>query len=95
MTPFKSLPYETCWQYLNCPQDMRKDCMVYQTDMKEPCWILNQTGDGCDILRACKTCPWYLKSNTEFETNPDLTTIKREETNEKKRDKKQRNMPKM
>ena len=62
MTPFKRMPYETCWQYMNCPHDMRKECIVYKTDMKESCWILNRTG-GCGILAACQHCPWFLKNN--------------------------------
>ena len=68
MSPFKKMPYDTCWQFMNCPQDMRKECVVYKTDMKEPCWILNQTG-GCGILGSCKSCPWFLKNN------PDLNKI--------------------
>jgi hypothetical protein len=65
MVPFKEMPHETCWQFMGCPQDMRKECIVYKTGMKEPCWVLNQTGAGCGILGTCKNCPWFLKNNPD------------------------------
>jgi hypothetical protein len=65
MVPFKKMPYETCWQFMNCSYDIRKECIVYKTDMKEPCWVSNQARgkDGCGMLVTCKTCPWFLKKN--------------------------------
>lgn len=63
MVPFKTLPYETCWQYMQCPQNMRVECKVYKTDMTEPCWVTNQVNGK--TLNACKTCLWYLKNNPE------------------------------
>jgi hypothetical protein len=65
MVPFKRMPYETCWQYMNCQHDLRKECIVYQTDMKVPCWISNSKKGG-GILGTCTTCPWFLKNNPEF-----------------------------
>jgi hypothetical protein len=63
--PFKRLPYETCWQFMGCQHDMRKECVVYKTDMKEPCWITYQAAGGCTILATCKSCPWFLKNNPD------------------------------
>lgn len=65
MVPFKKLEYETCWEYINCPFEMRKNCIVYKTDMKKPCWVLNQTRKSA-VLNACKTCPWFLKNNKNY-----------------------------
>ncbi len=61
--PFKRMPYETCWEFMNCLLDIRKDCVVYKTDMKEPCWVTNQNNGGSDILGTCKSCPWFQKNN--------------------------------
>jgi len=66
MSPFKRMSYDTCWQYMNCPQEMRKECVVYKTDMKEPCWVSNSK-KRYDILGTCTTCPWFLKSNPSLE----------------------------
>ena len=61
MFSFKKMSYEKCWQFMNCDIEMRKDCIVYKTGMKEPCWVLNQVG-GSGVLNACKTCQWFLKN---------------------------------
>ena len=56
---------ERCWEFMNCPQDIRKECVAYESDAKEPCWVLNQAmgRDGCAILNTCKRCPWFLKNH--------------------------------
>jgi hypothetical protein len=69
MTPFKRMPYETCWEFMNCPHNMRKECIVYKTDMNEPCWVLNQTGDRRGVLDSCKHFPWFLKNNPDLNQN--------------------------
>jgi hypothetical protein len=58
---------EHCWEFMNCPKDMRIECPAYQSESKEPCWELNQVGgkDGCGILGTCKNCPWFLKKNPD------------------------------
>jgi len=65
MTLFTIDTSEHCWEYMNCPQDIRKECLAYESDVKESCWVLNQVGgrDGCSILNTCKRCPWFLKNN--------------------------------
>ncbi len=65
MAPFKKLPYETCWQFMNCLQDMRIACIVYKTNYMMPCWIMNQVDDE-DFLCSCKSCPWFLKNNPDL-----------------------------
>jgi hypothetical protein len=58
--------HENCWEYINCPLDMRKQCLAYTSDTTEDCWILNQVGekkDKSNILSACKSCPWFLMNN--------------------------------
>jgi len=65
MVPFKQLLYETCWQVMHCPQDMRVQCIAYKTNMKEPCWVLNG-GKGHSVLGTCTHCPWFLKNNPDL-----------------------------
>lgn len=69
MTPSKKHTPEHCWNFMNCPNDVREQCVAYKSDTKEPCWVLNQVGgrDGCSILGTCKGCPWFLKNNPDFQ----------------------------
>jgi hypothetical protein len=56
---------EHCWEFMNCSQDIRKDCFAYKSDTEKECWFLNQISkrDGCNILGTCKSCPWFLNNN--------------------------------
>jgi hypothetical protein len=71
MAPFKKMAYGTCWQFMNCPIDMRVQCIVYKTNMKEPWWVSNDRS-GRSILGTYKTCPLFLKNNPEFVPTHDL-----------------------
>ncbi len=71
MNPSKNDTYENCWEFMNCPQDLTKDCFAYKSDTGDACWILNQIvkkKDRCKILDTCKRCPWFLKNNPQFGT---------------------------
>jgi hypothetical protein len=68
MTPSKKVASETCWEFMNCPLDIRKECIVYKKNAVNPCWVLNKlvVTEGCGVLPTCKNCPWFLKNNPSF-----------------------------
>jgi hypothetical protein len=59
---------ENCWEYWNCPETIKKDCLAFKSDSGKDCW--NVTKDFRPFCRTefehCGDCPWY-KIN-----NPDL-----------------------
>jgi len=50
---------------MNCSNDVRNNCVAYNSNFKEPCWVLNVVGKngGEKILASCRRCPWFLKNN--------------------------------
>ncbi len=56
-----------CWQLMNCSPHIKNKCIVYTSNSKEPCWMLNQIGNKNKnkILDSCKKCPWFIKTIIE------------------------------
>ena len=46
-----------CWDLVGCSEKDRENCDAF-TNMKEPCWIVKNTGDICKD-EDCRLCPIY------------------------------------
>jgi hypothetical protein len=52
-----------CWEYWDCPKEIRENCPAYTTDSGKDCF--NLAKDFCPKLKNdfdhCWECPWYMK----------------------------------
>lgn len=63
---------QNCWEFLECPKEIRDKCTAYQRNLGDTCWFITEnTGKGCygyDKHDGCFNCPWYKKNNPDWET---------------------------
>lgn len=56
---------KNCWEFWNCPQEIKKKCPAFQTDSGQECWLVAQ--NFCPYLkkkyRYCWECSWFQKLN--------------------------------
>ena len=53
-----------CWEFLNCPEDIRNKCEVFKLDSGKECWFLGDGKCACSNT-ACFDCDWYKKNNSK------------------------------
>ncbi len=61
---FTGTPLQNCWEFMNCPEEKREECMVYEEGWGKDCWIFIDYAAGCHSYAAhnsCLKCPWFRK----------------------------------
>ena len=49
-----------CWEYMNCEEDKRNNCMIYNYNYGDKCWIVANEIKKCKKSNTqCDKCPWY------------------------------------
>jgi hypothetical protein len=62
---------KTCWEYLECPKEVREDCEVYRLDFCSECWMIRDiktsSCPGVAELKItkCLDCPFFKSMNDE------------------------------
>lgn len=59
---------QTCWEFMKCPKDIRKECETYKLGFGGECWRLaaDTIVDGYYFYKkydGCINCPWFKKNN--------------------------------
>ena len=62
-----------CWEYWDCPKDVKEKCPAYTTNSGKECWMLTihftTQETNCPKTthkyKYCWECPWYKKMNPE------------------------------
>jgi hypothetical protein len=54
---------ESCWEYWNCPKEVRNDCPAFLTYHGTDCYDFaeNYCSKGDKEFKHCRECPWYKK----------------------------------
>ena len=72
-TTFKEDEPQNCWDFLECPKEIRDKCLAYQKKLGDTCWFIITDGEkGCHSYfkyDGCFNCPWYKKNNPNWETS--------------------------
>lgn len=58
--------FANCWQYMDCPTEIKETCEVYLANMGDQCWLLMHIKRGCPASKkydGCLNCPWYKEKN--------------------------------
>ena len=54
---------QSCWEFWNCPKEVRDECPAYTTNSGKECFYLAE--HFCPRLKtefkSCSECPWYKK----------------------------------
>jgi hypothetical protein len=54
--------FQNCWEFWNCPKDVKEKCPAYATDSGKACFYLAEK--FCPRLekeyKSCWECPWYI-----------------------------------
>lgn len=58
-----------CWEYMECPKNIREKCEAYKRGLGKDCWFVQKgEGTGCfafNTYNGCINCPWYKRQNPE------------------------------
>ena len=63
-------PLTRCWEYLDCPQEVRENCQAYTSRNGKECWMVSEKrcGGGTasrgsieEKLVECSRCEYYTK----------------------------------
>ncbi|MBU0547287.1 MAG: hypothetical protein KJ710_02165 [Candidatus Omnitrophica bacterium] len=60
---------QNCWEFNNCPEEIRNNCSAYIPNMGRDCWIVASQieYEGCKKVKGrglgfcIKNCDWYKK----------------------------------
>jgi len=51
-----------CWEFMNCPDNIKKNCWAYRLNMSRECWILRKKAKK-DFKwmndKDCEDCKFY------------------------------------
>jgi len=59
---------ENCWDFWDCPENKRNDCLVYKKGLGRACWYVPSYARAKvkRDFKHCWECSWYSKINTTF-----------------------------
>ena len=68
---------QNCWDYWNCPEEVRDACPAYATNSGRECWMVagsfttskTKCPKAAKEYKFCWECPWFKKLNPDFEKN--------------------------
>lgn len=59
---------ENCWEFMKCPEEIKKDCPAFETNSGKECWFV--ASHYCKKFEKdfenCFDCPWFKKFNENF-----------------------------
>lgn len=65
---------QNCWEFWNCDPAVRKECPAYKNDSGKDCWYMAGSFNKlptCPKIKGeyknCWECPWFKKSNPDFD----------------------------
>lgn len=56
---------QNCWEFLDCPIEIKEKCEAYKQNLGDICWFVAQEQDkgtpcfGLNKYKGCYNCPWY------------------------------------
>ena len=59
---------QNCWEFMECSEEIRKKCIVYEVEAGRDCWYLTDSKEGCPASKKfgnCTECLWYQKLNAQ------------------------------
>ena len=56
---------QNCWEFWNCPQETKENCLVYIRNLGKSCWTAPYSCSGSikKDFQKCLECQWYKKLN--------------------------------
>jgi hypothetical protein len=69
MTESDTSVVQNCWEFMDCPEKTRENCLSYQLNAGKECWFIVHVNKGsvaCRIGDGCFNCPWFKKNNPEL-----------------------------
>lgn len=58
--------FSSCWEYMNCPENIKTTCQVFIKNMGSECWFIMSLKKSCPAsikYGSCFACPWYKNHN--------------------------------
>ena len=54
---------QNCWEFWDCPQEIRTNCLAYQQDLGKRCWSVPYSYGSLlkKDMEKCWECAWYKK----------------------------------
>jgi len=55
---------QNCWEFHNCPKEVREKCVAYKEGFGKSCWVWSSSVKKCPTakkLGSCMNCKWYKK----------------------------------
>jgi hypothetical protein len=72
--------YHNCWEFHQCPEEIRKDCYVYNAGLGKTCWqfvgYAHVAEYALDKFESCANCPWKEYSMNQKVRNSTLSQTK-------------------
>lgn len=61
---------QNCWEFQNCPKDIRDNCPAYKMKLGRKCWaVASNVKEGCPKtyrgFSYCCDCLWFKKMNLD------------------------------
>ena len=61
-----------CWEYMHCPEKIRKKCWAYRLNLSKECWILrykSQKKFKWYNIKGCNNCKFFIYINAKLSKN--------------------------
>ena len=60
---------QNCWEFWNCPKEVRDQCEAYTSNCGRECWMVvghivtkfKKCPKLSNVYKNCTECPWYKK----------------------------------
>jgi hypothetical protein len=61
--------FQHCWEFHNCLNETKNQCIVYKLGIEKECWITNRMKPGRPGVMngSCLNCQWFKKNSTSLE----------------------------
>ncbi|KYK21921.1 hypothetical protein AYK25_02920 [Thermoplasmatales archaeon SM1-50] len=62
----KNREYTYCWEFQNCLNETKNQCVVFTLGIDQQCWVTNRLKPGNPGIMngSCMNCPWFKKHTT-------------------------------
>ncbi len=64
---------QNCWEFWNCPKEIRENCLAYKLNAGKECWCFAEDFKPSPLcpkvqhnFEHCWDCPWFKKLNPDF-----------------------------
>jgi hypothetical protein len=57
-----------CWEFQNCLNETKSQCIVYKLGIEKKCWITNnmKPGNPGKMNGSCLNCQWFKMNSTSI-----------------------------